>query len=178
MSGIRHGNGRNRARVKFREIFGEPLRRSRGRHRNGRGDFEDFRRKRGELRLRFPFRRRHGRGNVRRGSRRSVPAGNRRFLCGERRRARKRGSRSRKKPRRSSRSSFISPTRRRTARCAFRPARIRREAGFPAAPGLEPCDMDELASISVTIDLLREANQKITLALVIRDLPPFASERR
>ena len=166
MSGIRHGNGRNRARVKFREIFGEPLRRSRGRHRNGRGDFEDFRRKRGELRLRFPFRRRHGRGNVRRGSRRSVPAGNRRFLCGERRRARKRGSRSRKKPRRSSRSSFISPTRRRTARCAFRPARIRR------------ADMDEVASISVTIDLLREANQKITLALVIRDLPPFASERR
>lgn len=46
------------------------------------------------------------------------------------------------------------------------------------APGLEPCDMDEVASISVTIDLVREANQKITLALVIHDLPPLSSSRR
>lgn len=46
------------------------------------------------------------------------------------------------------------------------------------APGLEPCDMDEVTSISVTIDLVREANQKITLALVIRDLPPLSSSRR
>ena len=86
---LRRGNAQTQLRVGVERLVLKVflIAENRRRHRNGRGDFEDFRRKRGELRLRFPFRRRHGRGNVRRGSRRSVPAGNRRFLCGERRRA-------------------------------------------------------------------------------------------